>query len=40
VGIPYNDTPEDFQAAIEESQIYDDEGLFRNVGFAKHELAT
>lgn len=40
IGIPYNDRPDDIEAAKEESVIFDDEGLLRNIGNAKHDLVT
>lgn len=40
IGIPYNETPENVQEMIDQSIIYDEEGLIRNTPIAKHELST
>ena len=40
IGTPYNERPENIQQHLDESVIFDEEGLLMNVAYAKHELAT
>ncbi len=40
IGIPFNETPENLQEMIDQSIIYDEDGLIRNTPIAKTELST
>ena len=39
IGIPYNDRPENMEQMMEQSVLFDEEGLLRTVAQAKNELA-